>query len=110
ATRVGKDTILGHIIDLVEEAQSSKAPIQRLVDKVAGYFVPAVIIAAVITFIIWIVFGPKPNFTIALVNFVSVLIIACPCALGLATPTAIIVGAGKGAENGIFIKQASSLE
>jgi P-type Cu+ transporter len=110
ATRVGKDTFLSHIIDMVEEAQASKAPIQRLVDKVASYFVPAVIAIALITFVIWIILGPKPSFVIALVNFVSVLIIACPCALGLATPTAVIVGTGKGAENGIFIKTASSLE
>ncbi len=110
ATRVGKDTFLNQVIKMVEEAQASKAPIQRLVDKVASYFVPIVILIAVITFIIWVIWGPEPSLTFALVNFVSVLIIACPCALGLATPTAIIVGTGRGAENGILIKDASSLE
>jgi len=110
ATRVGKDTFLNQVIKMVEEAQASKAPIQRLVDKVASYFVPIVILIAVITFIIWLIWGPEPSLTFALVNFVTVLIIACPCALGLATPTAIIVGTGKGAENGILIKDASSLE
>lgn len=110
ATRVGKDTFLSQIIRLVEEAQTSKAPIQRLADKVASYFVPAVILIALVTFIAWLILGPKPSITFALVNFVSVLIIACPCALGLATPTAIIVGTGRGAENGILIKDAQSLE
>lgn len=110
ATRVGKDTFLSQIIRLVEEAQASKAPIQRLVDKVASYFVPAVILIALVTFTVWLIWGPKPSITFALVNFVSVLIIACPCALGLATPTAIIVGTGRGAENGILIKDAPSLE
>jgi Cu+-exporting ATPase len=110
ATRVGKDTMLSQIIRLVEEAQGSKAPIQRLADVVASYFVPAVIAAAVITFVVWLIWGPKPSVTFALVNFIAVLIIACPCALGLATPTAIVVGTGKGAENGILIKDASSLE
>jgi Cu+-exporting ATPase len=110
AIRVGKDTMLSQIIRLVEEAQGSKAPIQRLADVVASYFVPAVIAAAVITFIVWLIWGPEPSVTFALVNFISVLIIACPCALGLATPTAIVVGTGKGAENGILIKDATSLE
>jgi len=110
ATRVGKDTVLSQIIKLVEEAQGSKAPIQRLADIVASYFVPSVIAAAVITFIVWLIWGPEPSFTFALVNFISVLIIACPCALGLATPTAIAVGTGKGAEKGILIKEAASLE
>lgn len=110
ATRVGKDTFLSQIIRLVEEAQASKAPIQRLVDKIASYFVPAVILIALVTFTVWLIWGPKPSITFALVNFVSVLIIACPCALGLATPTAIIVGTGRGAENGILIKDAQSLE
>ncbi len=110
ATRVGKDTFLNQIIKMVEEAQASKAPIQKLADKVAGYFVPAVIIVAMLTFIIWFIWGPRPSITLALINFVSVLIIACPCALGLATPTAILVGTGRGAENGILIKDASSLE
>jgi len=110
ATRVGKDTMLSQIIKLVEEAQGSKAPIQRLADIVASYFVPSVIAAAVITFIVWLVWGPEPSLTFALVNFISVLIIACPCALGLATPTAIAVGTGKGAEKGVLIKDAASLE
>jgi Cu+-exporting ATPase len=110
ATRVGKDTVLSQIIKLVEEAQGSKAPIQRLADIVASYFVPSVIAAAVITFIVWLIWGPEPSFTFALVNFISVLIIACPCALGLATPTAIAVGTGKGAEKGILIKEAAILE
>ena len=110
ATRVGKDTALAQIIKLVEEAQGSKAPIQRLADVIASYFVPAVIGIAVITFIIWYIFGPQPAFTNALLNFVAVLIIACPCALGLATPTAIMVGTGKGAENGVLIKSGAALE
>ncbi len=110
ATKVGKDTVLSQIIRLVEEAQGSKAPIQRLADIVASYFVPTVIGVAVITFIVWSIWGPEPSITFALVNFISVLIIACPCALGLATPTAMVVGTGKGAENGILIKDAASLE
>ena len=109
-TKVGKDTVLSQIIKLVEEAQGSKAPIQRLADTVASFFVPIVIGIAVVTFIVWIIWGPSPSITFALVSFVAVLIIACPCALGLATPTAIIVGTGKGAENGILIKDAASLE
>lgn len=110
ATRVGKDTTLARIIRLVEEAQGSKAPIQRLADVVSGYFVPAVICIAIVTFIIWSFVGPQPPLTYALLNFVAVLIIACPCALGLATPTAIIVGTGKGAENGILIRSGEALE
>ncbi|MBS3146551.1 copper-translocating P-type ATPase [Candidatus Woesearchaeota archaeon] len=110
ATKVGKDTMLAQIIKLVEDAQSSKAPIQRLADKVSGIFVPIVVVISILTFIIWYFFGPAPAFTFALVNFVSVLIIACPCALGLATPTAIMVGTGKGAEYGILIKNAEALE
>ncbi len=110
ATKVGKDTVLSQIIKLVEEAQGSKAPIQRLADTVASVFVPVVIGIAVITFIAWLIWGPDPSITFALVSFVAVLIIACPCALGLATPTAIMVGTGKGAENGILIKDATSLE
>ncbi len=110
ATKVGKDTALAQIIRLVEEAQGSKAPIQRLADKVASVFVPAVIAAAVLTFGVWFFFGPQPALTFALLNFVAVLIIACPCALGLATPTAIMVGTGKGAESGILIKGGESLE
>ena len=110
ATKVGRETALAQIIRLVEEAQGSKAPIQRLADKVAGIFVPVVIVIAAATFTIWFFFGPKPAFTLALLNFVAVLIIACPCAMGLATPTAIMVGTGRGAENGILIKSGESLE
>ena len=110
ATKVGKDTVLAQIIRLVREAQGSKAPIQRLADVIAGYFVPAVIAIAVVTFVVWYVFGPAPRLTFALLNFVAVLIIACPCALGLATPTAVMVGTGRGAERGILIKGGESLE
>ncbi len=110
ATKVGKDTTLARIIRLVEEAQGSKAPIQRLADVIASYFVPIVIGIAIITFFIWYFLGPSPALTFALLNFVAVLIIACPCALGLATPTAIIVGTGKGAEHGILIRSAEALE
>jgi Cu+-exporting ATPase len=110
ATRIGKDTVLSQIIKMVEEAQGSKAPIQRLADKVASIFVPAVILIAILTFLAWYFLGPKPAFLMAMLNFISVLIIACPCAMGLATPTAIMVGTGKGAENGILIKGGESLE
>ncbi len=110
ATRVGRDTALSQIIRLVEEAQGSKAPIQRLADKVAAYFVPAVILIALLTGGLWLAFGPAPALTYALLNFVAVLIIACPCALGLATPTAIMVGTGRGAEAGILIRGAEALE
>jgi len=110
ATKVGKDTTLAQIIRLVEEAQGSKAPIQRLADVIASYFVPIVIGIATITFIIWYFVGPAPALTYAFLNFVAVLIIACPCALGLATPTAIMVGTGKGAEQGILIRSAEALE
>jgi len=110
ASKVGKDTMLAHIIRMVEEAQGSKAPIQRLADVIASYFVPVVIGIAIITFIIWYFVGPPPALTFALLNFVAVLIIACPCALGLATPTAIMVGTGKGAEHGILIRNGEALE
>ncbi|MBO1030246.1 heavy metal translocating P-type ATPase [Tessaracoccus sp. SD287] len=110
ATKVGSDTLLAQIIKLVREAQGSKAPIQRLVDKVSSYFVPAVIIIAVWTLAIWLLVGPPPVFVFALVAAVSVLIIACPCALGLATPMSITVGTGKGAEHGILIRSAEALE
>jgi Cu+-exporting ATPase len=110
ATRVGKDTTLARIIRLVDEAQGSKAPIQRLADVIASYFVPVVIGIALVTFVIWYFVGPQPALTLAILNFVAVLIIACPCALGLATPTAIMVGTGKGAENGILFKSGESLE
>ncbi len=110
ATKVGKDTVLAQIIRLVQEAQGSKPPIARMVDVVASYFVPIVILIAIATFIVWYSFGPHPALTYAFLNFVSVLIIACPCALGLATPTSIMVGTGKGAENGILIRGAEALE
>ncbi|HZK67953.1 MAG TPA: heavy metal translocating P-type ATPase [Chloroflexota bacterium] len=110
ATKVGRDTMLAQIIRLVEHAQGSKAPIQRLADVIAGYFVPAVIAIALVTFGVWYFFGPEPAFTYAVLNFVAVLIIACPCALGLATPTAIMVGTGKGAENGVLIRSGEALE
>jgi len=110
ATKVGSETALAQIVRLVEEAQGSKAPIQRLADVVASYFVPTVITIALITFAAWLIFGPKPAFTLALLNFIAVLIIACPCSLGLATPTAIMVGTGQGAQNGILIRDAQALE
>ncbi len=109
-TRVGSDTVLAQIVRLVEEAQGSKAPIQRLADRVAAVFVPAVIGVAAATFLVWLLAGPDPSFNFALLNFVAVLVIACPCALGLATPTAIMVGTGKGAEMGILIKGGEILE
>ncbi len=110
ASRVGRETMLSQIIKLVQDAQGSKAPIQRLADKVAVVFVPIVIAIALATLIIWYLWGPEPALTIALLNFVAVMIIACPCALGLATPTAIMVGTGLGAEHGILIKGGESLE
>ena len=110
ATKIGKDTVLSQIIKMVEDAQGSKAPIQRLADLVSSYFVPAVFVIAVLTFFVWFFFGPNPAFTFALVNFVAVLIIACPCALGLATPMAIMVSSGSAATRGILIKDATSLE
>lgn len=110
AQKVGGDTILAHIIRMVQEAQGSKAPVQRLVDKIAGIFVPVVMGISVATFVIWMLFGGDNAFTHALLTSVTVLVIACPCALGLATPTAIMVGVGKGAENNILIKDAESLE
>jgi Cu+-exporting ATPase len=110
ATKVGKDTTLAHIVRMVEEAQGSKAPIQRLADVIASYFVPAVIGIAIVTFVIWYFVGPAPALTFAFLNFVAVLVIACPCALGLATPTAIMVGTGKGAEHGVLIRNGEALE
>jgi Cu+-exporting ATPase len=110
ATRVGSDTALAQIVALVEEAQGSKAPIQRLADYIASIFVPIVFGIAVVTFLVWYFFGPEPAVTLALLAFVSVVIIACPCAMGLATPTAIVVGTGKGAENGILIRSGEALE
>lgn len=110
ATKVGKETVLAQIIGLVQQAQASKAPIQRLADLVSSYFVPIVLFVAIATFVIWFDFGPSPALTFALVSAVSVLIIACPCALGLATPLSIMVGTGKGAQNGILIRSAEALE
>ncbi len=110
ATKVGKDTALSQIIEMVQQAQSSKAPIQRIVDKVSGYFVPSVMILAILAFVAWYDFGPDPNLVYALIVFVTTLIIACPCALGLATPISLMVGVGKGAENGILIRSGEALE
>ncbi len=110
AAKVGGDTILAHIIKMVQDAQGSRAPVQKLVDKIAGVFVPVVIIIAVLSMILWIIFGGDNGLTHGLLALVTVLVIACPCALGLATPTAIMAGIGKGAQNGILIKDAESLE
>jgi len=110
AERVGSDTLLAQIVKMVGEAQRTRAPIQRLADRVAGYFVPAVVLAAVITFAVWAVWGPEPRFAHGLVNAVAVLIIACPCALGLATPMAIMVGTGRGASEGVLFRNAEALE
>jgi Cu+-exporting ATPase len=110
AERVGADTLLAQIVKMVSEAQRSRAPIQRLADRVASYFVPAVILSATITFIVWYFAGPQPRFSHALVNAVAVLIVACPCALGLATPMAIMVGTGRGARAGVLIRNAEALE
>jgi Cu2+-exporting ATPase len=110
AEKIGGDTVLAQIIKMVQEAQGSKPPVQKLVDKIAGIFVPVVLLIAILTFISWMLLGNESNLTHALLTSVSVLVIACPCALGLATPTAIMVGIGKGAENNILIKDAESLE
>lgn len=110
ADRVGNETVLAQIVDMVATAQRSRAPIQRLADTVAGYFVPAVIAVAVVTFFAWAMFGPEPRYAYALINSVAVLIIACPCALGLATPMSIMVGIGRGATSGVLVKNAESLE
>ena len=110
AERVGAETVLSQIVQMVADAQRSRAPIQRVADKVAGYFVPAVLAAAVITFIVWALVGPEPRFAHAMVNAVAVLIIACPCALGLATPMSIMVGVGRGAQAGVLIKDAQAME
>jgi Cu+-exporting ATPase len=110
AERVGADTLLAQIVKMVSEAQRTRAPIQRLADIVASYFVPAVLLASAITFAVWAIFGPEPRYAHALVNAVAVLIIACPCALGLATPMAIMVGTGRGAHEGILIQNAAALE
>jgi P-type Cu+ transporter len=110
AERVGNETLLAQIVRMVSEAQRSRAPVQKLADKVAGYFVPAVVLIAVLTFVVWAIFGPQPRMAHALLNAVAVLIIACPCALGLATPMAIMVGTGRGALAGILVKNAEALE
>jgi Cu2+-exporting ATPase len=110
ADKVGGDTVLAQIIKMVQEAQGSKAPVQKLVDKIAGIFVPVVMLIAVLSLIAWVIFGGENGFTHGMLALVTVLVIACPCALGLATPTAIMTGVGKGAENGILIKDAESLE
>jgi len=110
ATRVGSETALAQIVRLVQQAQGSRPPIARLADVIAAWFVPAVIVIATITLIVWLVLGPSPSLNYALLNFVAVLVIACPCALGLATPTAIMVGTGKGAENGVLVRDGAALE
>jgi Cu2+-exporting ATPase len=110
ANKVGGETVLAQIIQKVQDAQGSKAPVQKLADKIAGIFVPVVLIISVLTFIVWMIFGGEKSLTLALLAMITVLVIACPCALGLATPTAVMVGIGKGAENGILIKDAESLE
>jgi Cu+-exporting ATPase len=110
AEKVGADTLLSQIVHMVAEAQRSRAPIQKLADTVAGYFVPAVVLTAIIAFIVWAIWGPAPAMVYAIVNAVSVLIIACPCALGLATPMSIMVGVGQGAQTGILIKNAEAIE
>lgn len=110
AEKVGSDTLLSQIIQMVNDASRSRAPIQKLADTVSGYFVPVVVIIAVITFAVWAIWGPEPAYVYALVNAIAVLIIACPCALGLATPMSVMVGVGKGAQNGVLIKNAEALE
>lgn len=110
AEKVGNETLLSQIIKMVNEASRSQAPIQKLADKISGYFVPVVVLIAVITFAVWAIYGPEPAYVYALVNGIAVLIIACPCALGLATPMSVMVGVGKGAQNGVLIKNARALE
>ena len=110
AEKVGSDTLLSQIIHMVNDASRSRAPIQNLADKVSGYFVPVVVLISIITFIVWSIWGPEPAYVYALVNAIAVLIIACPCALGLATPMSVMVGVGKGAQNGVLIKNAEALE
>lgn len=110
AEKVGADTLLSQIIDMVNKASRSQAPIQKLADKISSYFVPAVVFISVVTFIVWVIFGPDPAYVYALVNAIAVLIIACPCALGLATPMSVMVGVGKGAQSGVLIKNAEALE
>ena len=110
AQQVGDETLLSQIIQMVNDASRSQAPIQRLADKISGYFVPIVVLISVITFVVWAIFGPSPSYVYAFVNAIAVLIIACPCALGLATPMSVMVGVGKGAQNGVLIKNAQALE
>ena len=110
AERVGSETVLSQIVEMVAQAQRSRAPIQGLADKVAGWFVPAVIAIAVLTFVVWALVGPEPRLAHAIVNAVAVLIIACPCALGLATPMSVMVGVGRGAQVGVLIKKAEAIE
>ncbi|MGB5821192.1 MAG: heavy metal translocating P-type ATPase [Saonia sp.] len=110
AEKIGSDTLLSQIIHMVNDASRSRAPIQNLADKVSGYFVPVVVLIALITFAVWAIWGPEPTYVYALVNAIAVLIIACPCALGLATPMSVMVGVGKGAQNGVLIKNAEALE
>lgn len=110
ARRVGRDTLLSRIVDMVAQAQRSRAPIQRVADAVAGFFVPAVVSASIITFAVWAIWGPQPAMALALINAVAVLIIACPCALGLATPMSVMVGVGRGAQGGVLIRNAEALE
>ncbi len=110
AEKVGADTLLSQIIDMVNKASRSQAPIQKLADRISAYFVPIVVVISVITFIVWAIFGPEPAYVYALVNAIAVLIIACPCALGLATPMSVMVGVGKGAQSGVLIKNADALE
>ena len=110
AQKVGAETLLSQIIKMVNEASRSKAPVQKLTDKISRYFVPIVVIVSVLTFFAWVIFGPEPKYTFALINAIAVLIIACPCALGLATPMSVMVGVGKGAQSGVLIKNAAALE
>src|SRR5690606_27483619 len=110
ATKVGGDTVLSQIIRMVEQAQASKLPIQALVDRITMWFVPAVMAAAALPFVVWLALGPSPALTFALVNAVAVLIIACPCAMGLATPTSIMVGTGRAAQMGILFRKGEALQ
>jgi Cu+-exporting ATPase len=110
AERIGSETLLAHIVQMVANAQRTRAPIQRVADRVSEWFVPSVVLVAIVTFVVWSLWGPEPRFVLALVNAVAVLIIACPCALGLATPMAIMVGTGRGAKSGVLVKHAAALE
>ncbi|HZJ35850.1 MAG TPA: heavy metal translocating P-type ATPase [Gillisia sp.] len=110
AERVGNETLLAQIIKMVNDASRSQAPIQKLADRISGYFVPIVVLISMITFAVWAIYGPEPSYAYALINAIAVLIIACPCALGLATPMSVMVGVGKGAQNGVLIKNAQALE